>query len=130
MIAKGLTIPEAIYKLFGVQVATESPFLKNKANSFVRNELITVDRDPKVQRDGIYLKPGQESVLHNALILNAIFPNTANTKKIFENFEYRSQCANTVREILKNRNSLLGQAFQSNEVNELAAFLSDPRRDL
>ena len=84
MIAKGLTIPEAIYKLFGVQVATESPFLKNKANSFVRNELITVDRDPKVQRDGIYLKPGQESVLHNALILNAIFPNTANTKKIFE----------------------------------------------
>jgi len=130
VIAKGLTIPEAIYKLFGVQVATESPFLKNKANSFVRNELITVDRDPKVQRDGIYLKPGQESVLHNALILNAIFPNTANTKKIFENFEYRSQCANTVREILQNRNSLLGQAFQSNEVNELAAFLSDPRRDL
>ena len=130
MIAKGPTIPEAIYKLFGVHVATESPFLKNKANSFVRNELLSVSRDPKVQRDGVFLKPGQESILHNALILNAIFPNTANTKKIFENCEYRLQCANAVREILQNRNSLLGQAFQSNAVDELVTFLSDPRRDL
>lgn len=130
MIAKGPTIPEAIYKLFGVHVATESPFLKNKANSFVRNELVAVDRDPKVQRHGIYLKPGQESVLHNALILNAIFPNTSHTKKIFKNREYRLQCANTIKEILQNRNSLLGQAFQSNSVDELVTFLSDPRRDL
>lgn len=130
MINKGMTIPEAIYNLFGVNVAKESPLLKNKANSFTRNGLVAVERTHKVQRDGVYLQPGQEVVLHNALILNAIFPSTNNTKKIFENSEYRFQCANTVREILKDRNSLLGQAFQSRAVEELAEFLSDLRRDL
>ena len=85
MIAKGPTIPEAIYKLFGVHVAKESPLLKNKANSFIRNGLVAVEREARVQRDSVHLMPGQEVILGNALVLNAIFPSTSNTKKIFEN---------------------------------------------
>lgn len=130
MATKGLTVPEAIYRLFGINVAKESPYLKNKANSFIRNGLIAVEREQKVQRDGVYLKPGQEVTLGNALVLNAIFPSTSNTKEIFENSAYRLQCADTVRSLLKDRNSLLGQAFQSQAVEELIDFLSDPRRDL
>lgn len=130
MIAKGPTLPEAIVKLFGVHVAKESPLLKNKANSFIRNGLVAVEREARVQRDSVHLMPGQEVVLGNALVLNAIFPSTNNTKKIFEDSEYRLQCADTVRSLLKDRNSLLGQAFQSRAAEELIDFLYDLRRDL
>tara|TARA_B100001105_G_C22353042_1_gene426605 strand:- start:417 stop:1088 length:672 start_codon:yes stop_codon:yes gene_type:complete len=130
VIAKGPTIPEAIYKLFGVHVAKESPLLKNKANSFIRNGLVAVEREARVQRDSVHLMPGQEVILGNALVLNAIFPSTSNTKKIFENSKYRLECADTVRTLLKDRNSLLGQAFQSRTVEELIDFLCDLRRDL
>lgn len=105
---RGLTIPEAIHKLFGINVAKESPLLKNKANSLVRNGLIEVERESKVQRSGVTLRAGQEIALHNALLLNAIFPDPKDVKRIFLDAQFRRECAELVVNVLKNRNSLLG----------------------
>jgi hypothetical protein len=127
---EGLSIPEAIRKLFGVDVAKESPLLKNKAMSFVRNKLIAVRKERKVDRKAVYLEYGQGNTLHNALILNAVFPNPKDVKRIFEDDQYRSQCATVVRSVLTDRGSLLGQALQSNSSKRMASFLADTDRDL
>lgn len=126
----GLTIPEAIRKLFGIDVAKESPLLKNKAMSFVRNKLIAVRKERKVQREAIYLEAGQGVALHNALVLNAVFSDPKDVKNIFEDHHYRSRCSETVRQVLGSRESLLGQAFQSSSAERLASFLADSGRDL
>ena len=130
MASKGLTIPETIYKLFNVNVARASPLLKNKANSLVRNGLIEVEREVRVQRSEVTLRPDQEIPLHNALLLNALFPDPKDVKKIFLDAQFRSQCAELITDVLKNRNSLLGQAYQSSAADALSSFLNDPQRDL
>jgi len=62
-----ITIPDAIYKLFAINVAKDSQFLKNKANSLVSNGLVKTVRDEHVQRATVYLKDkSQLTVLHNA----------------------------------------------------------------
>jgi len=127
---EGLSIPDAIRRLFGVDVAKESPFLKNKAMSFVRNKLIAVRKELKVDRKAVYLDAGQGIPLHNALILNAVFPNPKDVKKIFEDDQYRSKCAVTVRHILTDRDSVLGQTLQSKSAELLVSFLADTDRDL
>ena len=66
MVSSKLTIPEAIRKLFDIDVAKDSPLLKNKANSLVRNGLIKVETEKIVQRKAVYLADGQLTVLHNA----------------------------------------------------------------
>lgn len=130
MCNKGLTIPEAIRKLFDVNVAQESPLLKNKANSLVRNGLIEVEKEARVQRSEVTLCPGQEISLHNALLLNALFPDPKDVKRIFLDTQFRLQCAELAIDVLKNRNSLLGQAYQSRATEDLANCLMDPQRDL
>ena len=130
MDTEGLSIPEAIRRLFGVDVAKESPLLKNKAMSFVRNKLIAVRKEPKVDRKAVYLKAGQGHALHNALILNAVFPNPKDVKRIFEDERYRADCAAVVRRLLTDRGSVLGEALQSGSSDKMASFLADTERDL
>ncbi|AXS81902.1 hypothetical protein D0851_01900 [Marinobacter sp. Arc7-DN-1] len=127
---EGLSIPEAIRKLFGIDVAKESPLLKNKAMSFVRNKLIAVRTELKVDRKSVYLEADQSNALHNALILNAVFPNPKDVKRIFEDQQYRSQCATVVRRVLTDRGSVLGQALQSQSSEQMASFLANNERDL
>lgn len=127
---EGLTIPQAIRQIFGVDVAKESPLLKNKANSFVRNGLITVRTENKVHRKAVYLCADQRVPLHNALILNAIFSDPKDVKKIFEDNACRVECAKTVRMFLSNRQSILGQAFESKLATELADCLENAEIDL
>lgn len=127
---EGLSIPDAIRKLFGVDVAKESPLLKNKAMSFVRNELIAVRKERKVDRKAVYLEANQGNTLHNALVLNAVFPNPKDVKRIFEDGQYRKECATVVRRLLTDRASVLGQALQSGSSEKMASFLADTERDL
>lgn len=125
-----LTIPEAIRRLFGGDVAQESPLLKNKAMSLVRNGLIAVRKESKVHRKAIFLQAGEEITLHNALVLNALFPDPKDVKRIFEDHQYRSQCAITIKRVFTDRGSLLGQAIQSKSSGKMASFLADTERDL
>lgn len=127
---EGLSIPDAIRKLFGVDVAKESPLLKNKAMSFVRNELIAVRKERKVDRKAVYLAAGQENILHNALVLNAVFPNPKDVKRVFDDDQYRTECAAVVKRLLTDRASVLGQTLQSDSSEKMASFLADTERDL
>ncbi|PKG76240.1 hypothetical protein CXF86_01805 [Shewanella sp. GutCb] len=120
----GITIPDAIFKLFSIQVAKDSQFLKNKANSLVRNGLIKTVQDKHVQRSTIYLKDkSQLTVLHNALIINAIYLDPKEVKRIFEDTAYRAECAETVNTLLSDMTSLMGIALQSPMVLELVNAL-------
>lgn len=123
MASRGLTIPQAIEQLFGINVATESPFLKNKAESMVRNKLIKVTKEKIVQRSAQYLWPGQEITLFNALVLNAIFTDPKDVKKIFKDTKFRRDCAVTIRQLFGERNSALGQTLQKIEAQQLADAL-------
>lgn len=120
-----MTIPDAIYKLFGIKVAKDSPFLKNKANSLVRNGLIKTVQKKHVQRATVYLADtAQLTVLHNALIINAIYVDPKDVKQIFDDIAYRAECAQTIKALLSGMNSVLGIALQNSQVQALIDTLS------
>jgi hypothetical protein len=121
----GITIPDAIYKLFGIKVAKDSQFLKNKANSLVRNGLIKTVQEKHVQRATVYLADqDQLTVLHNALIINAIYLDPKDVKKIFDDRAYRDECSKTIKALLIGMNSVMGIALQNNQVQDLVDTLS------
>ncbi|WP_351088216.1 hypothetical protein [Shewanella sp. S1-49-MNA-CIBAN-0167] len=121
----GMTIPDAIYKLFGIKVAKDSPFLKNKANSLVRNGLIKTVQEKHVQRATVYLADrDQLTVLHNALIINAIYLDPKDVKKIFDDRAYRDECSQTIKALLTGMNSVMGIALQNKLVQDLVDTLS------
>lgn len=87
-----ITIPQAIKKLFDIEVSKESPYIKDKANSFVRNKLIKVVTEQKVQRKSVYLKDSQQlDVLYNALLLNAFYPDPKHVQQIFNKYSTNIQ---------------------------------------
>lgn len=111
MTDSGLTVPDAIRKLFDIDVATQSPFIKNKAMSMIRNGLIKIAPKSKLDdhRFPTYLANEQQLVvLFNALLLNAVFHDPKDVKKIFEDSYFRQDCAKVVSAMLGNRNSLMG----------------------
>lgn len=123
MSAERLTVPDAIRKLFGIDVAKESPLLKNKANSLVRNGLIKTDTELIIHRKAVYLAAGQETVLFNALVLNAIFPDPKEVKKIFLNDKFRQQAAMTVKAVLTDTHSVVGVGLSHPNAYELIRCL-------
>jgi hypothetical protein len=119
-----LTIPEAIRQLFGIDVASQSQLLKTKAESLVRNELIKIETEQKVQRRAKYLAPGQMTVLFNALLLNAVFHDPKDVKRIFEDKAYRQECAKAVRAMFGESNSLMGIAISNGKASEFTEALA------
>lgn len=118
-----LTIPDAIRRMFNVDVAKDSPLLKNKAMSMVRNGLIKTEEDLVVHRKTIYLAEGQEVVLFNALVLNAIFPDPKVVKAIFTDRTKRDSAILTLRDVLLSRTSLCGIALSNTEAIKLVLML-------
>lgn len=118
-----LTIPDAIRKLFGIDVAKESPLLKTKANSLVRNGLIQIETELIVHRKAVYLIEGQETVLFNALVLNAFFPDPKDVKKVFDDDNYRRQAAAIVKSVLLDTQSVIGVAVSNPKSLELISCL-------
>jgi hypothetical protein len=119
-----MTIPQAIKLLFDIKISSESPFLKDKANSFVRNGLVKVRIENKVQRKGKYLADKHQlDVLFNALVLNAIFPDPKHVQRIFNDAGFRRTCTQTVKAVFGEHNSLAGQALMSAEVDKLISIM-------
>ncbi|MGB0467633.1 MAG: hypothetical protein ACPGF7_08925 [Pontibacterium sp.] len=123
MSADRLTIPESIRKLFGIDVAKESPLLKTKANSMVRNGLIQTETELIVHRKAVYLAEGQDTVLFNALVLNAFFPDPKDVKKVFHDDDYRLQAAAIVKSVLLDTQSVIGVAVSNPKSLELISCL-------
>ncbi|MDX1282964.1 hypothetical protein [Shewanella colwelliana] len=119
-----VTVPEAIRQLFGIDVASQSQLLKTKADSLVRNKLIKIETEQKVQRKSKYLAPGQMTVLFNALLLNAVFHDPKDVKRIFESKIYRQECAIAVRTMFGESHSLMGIAISNGLASEFADALA------
>ncbi|GIU46512.1 hypothetical protein [Shewanella algidipiscicola] len=122
--ASGITVPEAIRQLFDIDVASQSQLLKTKADSLVRNKLIKVETEQKVQRKAKYLAPGQMTVLFNALLLNAVFHDPKDVKRIFEDNAYRQECAKAVKVMFGESNSLMGIAISNGLASKFAGALA------
>lgn len=119
-----ITIPHAIKILFNIEVSKESPYLKDKANSFVRNKLIQTVEEKKTQRKSVFLKDHQQlDVLFNALLLNAFYPDPKHVVKIFKDVKFRYDCAQTIRALFGRQSNVAGQALISGKVNELISVL-------
>ncbi|TCS43103.1 hypothetical protein [Reinekea marinisedimentorum] len=110
---------DAVGRMFGLKVSRESPYLKDKVHSLLRNKLIAIEEVQLTHRKGKYLKAGQETRLWNAVILNAIFSDPADVKKIFEDKVFRQQCTDHMKALFGERQSSIGIALQASAVQEL-----------
>lgn len=121
-----ITIPKAIQLLFDIEVSKESPYLKDKANSFVRNKLVKTVTELKVQRKSVYLQDKQQlDILYNALLLNAFYPDPKHVQKIFNDKGYRAECVETIKFLFGKQNHLAGQALVSSNVKALIELLDN-----
>lgn len=121
-----ITIPKAIQLLFDIEVSKESPYLKDKANSFVRNKLVKTVTELKVQRKSVYLQDKQQlDILYNALLLNAFYPDPKHVQKIFNDKGYRAECVETIKSLFGKQNHLAGQALVSSNVKALIELLDN-----
>lgn len=107
---------DLVGRLFGLKVSRESPYLKDRVNSFVRNELFKVDEQLIAHRTAKFMKPGQETRVWNAILLNAIFSDPRDVKKLFEDADFRKQSVDLVKELFRSRGSAMGIALQSQAV--------------
>ncbi|TCN83371.1 hypothetical protein [Shewanella fodinae] len=124
-----ITIPFAIEQLFGIKVSKESPFLKDKVNSFVRNGLIKTRKEGfKEEGDGrrqkVYLaSPEQLVVVYNALILNAFYHDPNQVKNNFNNADCRKIAANEIEAAIGLVSNAAIQLSQSAKLTELVSAL-------
>lgn len=125
--ASGMTIPDAIRHLFGINVASSSSHIKDKAHSMVRNGLIKVIKEKKRERSATYLDIGQQTVLFNALLLNAVFSDPKDVKNIFESKAFRQEAAVISKQLFGQSNSLVGVALCNPSAK---AFVSSLESDL
>lgn len=125
--ARCLSVSDAIRLLFNIDVATQSPLLKNKANSFVRNKLLKIAPKPKIEDHRFQTLLADEYqliVLFNALLLNAVFHDPKDVKRIFEDNAYRQECAKAVKVMFGESNSLMGIAISNGLASKFAGALA------
>lgn len=117
-------IPQLIRDLFHIQAAEDSSLLKNKAMSFVRNGLITTETEQGVQREQHFITSEQGRVqLYNVLLLSAFFPDTKLVKEIFSDTHVRKLCADEIRSLFLERQSLLGITLTKPATHQLVESL-------
>jgi hypothetical protein len=117
------SIPDTIRDLFQIDLVSENKFLKDKANSFRRNKLLKVVEEERVQRKSVYLAPGQDIVLFNALLLDAVFSDPKYVKKIFEEPETRKDATQKLKSLLMERNTVTGIALSSDQTGTMISAL-------
>ncbi|MBO1270262.1 hypothetical protein J3L11_01140 [Shewanella sp. 4t3-1-2LB] len=124
-----ITMPYAVELLFGIKVSKESPFLKDKVNSFVRNGLIKTRKEGfKEEGDGrrqkVYLaSPEQLHVVYNALILNAFYHDTNQVKNIFNDANARKIAASEIESAMGLVSNVAIKLSQSARLTELVNVL-------
>lgn len=94
--------------------------------SFVRNGLVPAKTEQGVQRKQWFItNESGEITLHNALLLNAFFPDPKRVKAIFDDSKVRLQSAETVRSLMLDRQSLVGVSLVKPDAQLLIKNLFD-----
>ncbi|BBB29880.1 hypothetical protein [Neptunomonas japonica] len=121
-----LQIPEAIKKLFGIDLAHYKPF-KDLVYPLVRSGFIQHKRKPipysVSDRNHIWIAEGELIKLHNAILIQGVFTDTKTVKSFFEEKAKRVEKAKTIRYLLQDRQSATGIGLISYELQEFFKIL-------
>lgn len=123
MDSKYYTIPEALRLLFGAQVLVETPSLRTKANSFLRNGVLNFKADLNVHKNTNTIPENELDTLFNAMLLSSIFADSKEVKAIFCKPEKRANCVDVVKAMFTRQHSLAGIALSSSEASAFIACL-------
>ena len=123
MPGKRYTIPDALFELFGVRLAKESPALKNVIYSLIRNGVVAVDAQPRIARKALFVQEAQMPALHNAVLLQALFGSPRVVKGIFDDPSVRRKHAGLAGKLFFERDSLVGIGFRAKEAGEFVVAL-------
>ena len=118
----GITGGRAIEMLFGIRLSKHR-VLKDKVNSLLRNGL--VGSNTKFGGRNSYLVyRNQYTTLHNAILLDALLPDTKRVKQVFDDKEYRYEVAGVLNALLLERRSIVGISLIKPEVLRFLDVLS------
>ena len=117
------SVPEALKLLFGSQVLVEAPSLRTKANSFLRNGVVSFQADLNVHKNTNSIPESELDTLFNAMLLSSIFADSKEVKAIFSEPEKRVQCAEVVKVMFTRQHSLAGIALSSSNAGAFVASL-------
>lgn len=121
-----LQIPEAIKKLFGVELARYKPF-KDLVYPLVRSGFIRHRKQPipyaVSERNHLWIEEEELIKLHNAILIQGIFTDTKTVKSFFENKNKRMEKTKTIRYLLQDRQSATGIGLLCHELQEFFKVL-------
>ncbi|WP_417527572.1 hypothetical protein [Marinomonas shanghaiensis] len=117
------SIPDALKILFGSDILSQIPSLRTKANSFLRNDLLTFKEDLIVHKKSKFIPETELDTLFNAMLLSAVFTDSKKVKAIFCEPLKRQQCAEVVKAIFTRQHSLAGIALSSSKATDFVTCL-------
>ena len=91
------SIPEALSSLFGSDILSQTPSLRTKANSFLRNGLLSSQSELIVHKNNNSIPETELDTLFNAMLLSAVFADSKEVKAICSEPTKRQQCAEIVK---------------------------------
>lgn len=117
------SIPDALRLLFGSDMLRDVPSLRTKANSFLRNNLLTFKEDLIVHKKSKSIPETELDTLFNAMLLSAIFTDSKEVKAIFCEPDKRQQCTQVVKAMFTRQHSLAGIALSSSKATAFVTCL-------
>lgn len=117
------SIPDALRLLFGSDMLRDVPSLRTKANSFLRNDLLTFKEDLIVHKKSKFIPETELDTLFNAMLLSSIFTDSKEVKAIFCEPDKRQQCTEVVKAMFTRQHSLAGIALSSSKATAFATCL-------
>ncbi|CAG9297560.1 hypothetical protein [Celerinatantimonas diazotrophica] len=128
-----ISTPDAIEKLFNIKLSEYKQF-KDLIYSFVRHRsqkkqsFLEVKKESQASpsasnKSDLLIHRSSLIKLYNAVILQAFFLETKKVKLIFSSTEKRTQAADLIECILRNRQTILATKLQSNKVSQLIDLL-------
>ncbi len=117
------SIPDALKLLFGSDILSNAPSLRTKANSFLRNELLSSQADLIVHKNKNSIPDTELDTLFNAMLLSSIFADSKEVKAIFCKPDKRQQCAEAVKVMFTRQHSLAGIALSNQQASEFVSCL-------
>lgn len=117
----GLSPPDAIRKLFSVELSEHKPF-KDLVYPLVRSKgfLLVKKEQMGFSSEKSHLLIARESLdkLHNAVLLQGFFADSKRVKAIFTDSSKRMEAAEFLNVILAGRQSIIGVGIQSEALEE------------
>ena len=117
------SIPDALRLLFGSDILSQTPSLRTKANTFLRNGLLSSQSELIVHKNNNSIPESELDTLFNAMLLSAVFADSKEVKAIFSEPTKRQQYAEIVKAMFTRQHSLAGIALSSSKATAFVTCL-------